>query len=385
MFTDLCNDLNYDSEKRPSDWDTALVYMLAKVPGTTLLEKHRPISLMSQAQKLFTRWLTQEITLQCDNVLVEEQTGFRRCRQAPELMHTVRRVLEVQAEWGHHLTVIKVDLKKAFDTVFQSSIVQGLLTTKAHPRYVFALTREMVRSKICPDLWGTRPETSIPLERGSRQGAPESGLMFILAINRSLSHLQEKWRSQGWGIAIGGSLLNSMVFVDDIILFCSCPEDGVQMLRDLERELATVGLGTNPEKTSFLTTMPARARVLPGACVNEQGLTVVGRLFRLSDNSSEEVERRLKLAWGKFYAIREIFAAKNPPEASTHDFELNSLPIFTMEFPELDCHQATVPTFAGFRKTSHEDLDPMPPSFPRTPKGRSFREMGSACQGQARL
>ena len=81
---------------------------------------------------------------------------------------------------GVTFTVVKLDLQKAFDTVYQSAILQGLQATQAHPRFVFSLARELLHSSILPDLWGTQPDQAVPLERGCRQGAPESGLFFIL-------------------------------------------------------------------------------------------------------------------------------------------------------------------------------------------------------------
>ena len=85
---------------------------------------------MSQVQKLFTRWIVTEITHVCDAAILNEQHGFRRARQAPEVMHSMLRILESQQEWGGHITVVKLDLQKAFDTVYQSAILQGLF----HPR-----------------------------------------------------------------------------------------------------------------------------------------------------------------------------------------------------------------------------------------------------------
>ena len=90
------------------------------------------------------------------------------------------------------------------------------------------------------------------------------------------------------------------------------PEDGAQMLKDLEKALREVGLRTNPEKTSFLTTLPSRAKVLPGVCLNNEGLPIVGRLFQLQDNSASEVERRIKMAWSKFFSLKEILRQRTP-------------------------------------------------------------------------
>ena len=374
LYTALANDMNYETERRPKDWDTALVYMLPKIAGARFLAQHRPISLMSQAQKLFTRWLTHSITPHCEQLLIEEQMGFRRYRQAAEIIHAVRRVIEVQAEWGHHLTIIKVDLAKAFDTVFQSGILRGLLGTSAHPRHVFNLTREMIHSRIMPDLWGTQPEHDIPLLRGSRQGAPESGLLFIMAINQSLAKLQQTWKEYGWGVAVGGTLLNSLVFVDDILLLAMCPEDGKLMLQQLEGEFQNLGLRLNAEKTSFLTTLPNRGKTLPGKCVSDSGLPVVGRMFQLRDNTADEVARRIQMSWSKYHSLKPILRQKTP---LSHRLAILNACVYQSLL--WGSHSWTVTRkrcqqLRGFEKQIMRGLIPCPKSFQDLPRDEKFQK-----------
>ena len=361
LFSDLANHVDICSNQRPIDWNTALVYMLPKTNGVTQLAKHRPISLMSQVQKLFTRWIVAEITMNCDQGLVNEQHGYRRCRQAPEVMHSMLRVLESQQEWGGHITVVKLDLQKAFDTVFQSAILQGLAKTPAHPRFLFSLARELIHSNILPDLWGTRPDGVISLERGCRQGAPESGLFFLLAINETLKILMEKWEAQHFGVQVGKEKLKTLIFVDDIILLTRIPEQAQIMIRDLQEALSKIGLRLNSEKTSYLTTLPARAAKLPGSCLNKEGLLIVGRRFRLQDNTSEELSRRINSTWAKFGSIRHIL---RQPTALKHRLKIVVACLYqsllwsseSWHVTRRRCQHA----IEGTRKENHEDSDPMP-------------------------
>ena len=175
LFQHLSNITHYRPQARPSDWEEALVMMLPKENGSEDLSKYRPISLMPQLQKIFTRWLLSQCGSTLDDPISESQSGYRRGRQAAETLYTIQRVIEIHLEWALPLTILKVDLRKAFDSIFQSTILKALQATQAHPRLIFNLCRELVGNRIFPQIWQCTPEEDIKLKRGSKQGAPESG------------------------------------------------------------------------------------------------------------------------------------------------------------------------------------------------------------------
>ena len=76
LFEELANDCHtdYRSPHRPDIWQQALVTAMPKEAGAAQLSKFRPISLMVQLQKVFTRWLPVQCRLggfpMCGQVLV---------------------------------------------------------------------------------------------------------------------------------------------------------------------------------------------------------------------------------------------------------------------------------------------------------------------------
>ena len=181
LFQQLANDTNFRSEHRPTLWEEALVTMLPKTAGATSLNKYRPISLMTQTQKLFTKWILSQCTTALDQQIDEHQSGFRRHRQAAETLYTIQRTIELHLEWATPLTILKVDLQKAFDSIYQSTILTGLTQTDTHPLLSFNLCRELLGNKISPQIWGCTPDSDIPLKRGSKLAhlrvAPSSSLL----------------------------------------------------------------------------------------------------------------------------------------------------------------------------------------------------------------
>ena len=310
LFTTLANDMTFRSTHRPLIWEEALTIMLPKQAGATELAKYRPISLMSQIQKAYTKWLLIESLPILDKCLPETQSGYRRGRQAAETLYTVQRVIEVHLEWGTPVTLLKVDLQKAFDSISQSTILKQLLNTTLSPRLVLNLAREVLGNRVFPEIWGCTSSQPVLRRSGSKQGAPESGMMFVLALHHALEPLIDIWQQEGTGFPIEDDYLNHVSFVDDICLIGTTPLEVARMFEQLETHLATAGLKINKGKTEYLTSTTAHTDKLPGKNRNKEGIKILGRTFRLADNTDQEISRREQIAWSKFMRIRHILKAK---------------------------------------------------------------------------
>ena len=255
LFQQLANDIDY----RAHLWQEAMVTMLPKEAGANTLSKYRPISLMTQLQKLYTRWLLAQCSHIIDSQIAETQSGYRKNRQAAEPLYTIQRTIEIHLEWGHPLTILKIDLQKAFDTVHQSTILTTLQHTPMNPLQAlltFNLSRELIGNKITPQIWGCTPPQDIPLQRGSKQGAPESGAFFILAMQHLMTPLQEQWKHQTMGFPLHPYYLSHLIFVDDLILIAPTPEEIFTMFQQVEAALAKGGLKINRDKTADITSLP---------------------------------------------------------------------------------------------------------------------------------
>ena len=77
LFTVLANDLDYRPQSRPDCWNNTLAMLIPKEAGANTLDRHRAISLMSQIQKLYSKWLLSQMTPILDPIMSEHQAGFR--------------------------------------------------------------------------------------------------------------------------------------------------------------------------------------------------------------------------------------------------------------------------------------------------------------------
>ena len=144
LFTKLANDLDYRPQSRPDCWNNTLAMLVPKEAGANTLDRHRAISLMSQIQKLYSKWLLSQMTPILDPIMSEHQAGFRPNRQASEILHVISKLIELSIEWQQPLTIVRLDLKKAFDRVKQSAILNTLENSPLSPKLIFNAARELV-------------------------------------------------------------------------------------------------------------------------------------------------------------------------------------------------------------------------------------------------
>ena len=107
-------------------------------------------------------------------------------RQACETIQILHRVQELGYLWSGGYIVLKIDLARAFDQIYHSAVLSGLLSAQADPRFAHAIARELLHAKAYhfmqkQDLCGR-----VRMERGVRQGSPLSGLLFVVALTWGL-------------------------------------------------------------------------------------------------------------------------------------------------------------------------------------------------------
>jgi len=127
------------------------------------------------------------------------QYGAAKGRQAAEVIHSLRRLIEIANLWGLSLVIFSLDCAKAFDTV-KISAISHLLEAKQVPlRLRLALMKE-IAAKRRVKLRGPNFYTDyVDQECGLRQGSPESALLFAALINFVLQNLHDKWKQEGKG------------------------------------------------------------------------------------------------------------------------------------------------------------------------------------------
>ena len=117
ILTDLLTSRIRNETPRPDSWSTLMAILLPKVQAASQCKDFRPITLIPVLMKLSCRILLNKT---CD-VLTQGQSdngfGCRKGYTAMDMVQTIRQVVEKSTEWSHPVVILKLEFKKACDSV----------------------------------------------------------------------------------------------------------------------------------------------------------------------------------------------------------------------------------------------------------------------------
>ena len=120
-YTTLCNKV-MDTGRWPTQWTTSLVVPLPKKGDLSQCKNHRTISLISHPSKILLRVLLNRLRPQVEQILSEEQAGFRRGRSTTEQIFNLHLLDEKHRNIGQVMYNTFVDYRKCFDRVWQEGM-----------------------------------------------------------------------------------------------------------------------------------------------------------------------------------------------------------------------------------------------------------------------
>jgi hypothetical protein len=150
-----------------------------KKPQATKCSDHRTISLITHTAKIVTKILKRRIEKKIEDVLGEDQFGFRRGRGTKDATGMLRIKSERTLEVDEELSVCFIDSQKAFDRVNWTKLMQILKETGIDWRERRLISNLYMAQSVKIRL--NRGETrSVKFGRGVRQGCCLSPILFNL-------------------------------------------------------------------------------------------------------------------------------------------------------------------------------------------------------------
>jgi retron-type reverse transcriptase len=173
-----------------------------------------------------------------EDVLGEDQFGFRKGKGTRDAVGMLRIMLEQTLEIGEEIYICFIDWQKAFDHVKWTKLMEILKKTDIDWR-----ERRLI-SKLCMDqsvkVWLDQGVTkSVKIGRGVRQGCCLSPLLFNLD---SEYITQEALEGLG-NFKVGGQIISTVRYADDLVLLAK--EETV--LQSMIDKLIEVGRGYGME------------------------------------------------------------------------------------------------------------------------------------------
>ena len=191
-------------------------------------DNYRGIILQSTLIKIFSHIINRRIGtyLESNNLLVEEQCGFRPPRSCPDHLFTISTLVEACVKQGLDTFVCFVDFKKVFDSISRKYLwekmrnlgVSGKLLKTIQAMYTNVRYTIKV-NELFTDYF--------KVDQGVKQGCPLSPTLFNIFINDLVLDL----RKAGVGLSLETDNVCSLLYADDVALCAKSEKRSTDPLR----------------------------------------------------------------------------------------------------------------------------------------------------------
>jgi len=114
------------SEKMPNEWNKSIICPIYKKGEKTECSNYRGISLLNTVHKILATAINNRSKTFAEDLLSQEQNGFRRNRSTTDNILIMRQISEKCYEYNIEMHVLFIDFKQAFDSVDRQKIIQIL-------------------------------------------------------------------------------------------------------------------------------------------------------------------------------------------------------------------------------------------------------------------
>ena len=121
MLLIICNKI-WQTGEWPTPWTQSLIITLPKKGNLQLCQNYHIISLISHPSKVMLRILLNKLKPQAEEIIKEEEAGFRAGRSTTEQIFNLRIVCEKYPQHQPSLYHVFVDFKKAFGRVWHAAL-----------------------------------------------------------------------------------------------------------------------------------------------------------------------------------------------------------------------------------------------------------------------
>ena len=163
------------------------------------------------------------------------------------------------------------------------------------------------------------------IKKGTKQGDPQSSLLFNTVLQNSLKDITQRWqKKKGMGIYLSDhdhNCLTKLRFADDVLLFATSKEQLQKMLCDFKESTEKVGLRIHPEKTKILSNQSTLCSdtkkelqiddIKIEILTRSESVKYVGQMITFQQQDTTEIKNRIRAAWATFHKNRQELTSKN--------------------------------------------------------------------------
>ena len=247
-LTIICNKIWLTGEW-PMLWTKSLIITLPKKGNLQKCENYRTISLISHLSKVMLKIILNRLTPEAENIIAEEQAGFRRGRSTTEQIFNLRVLCEKYLQHQQDLYHAFIDFKKAFDRVWHAALFATMSKFNIRPniiRVIKSLYEKATSAVLLNGNIGEWFRTTV----GVRQGCLLSPTLFNIFLEIIMDQAIEDFEGT---VSIGGRNISNLRFADDIDVIAGSEEELRNLLERMHNSASAFGMEISGEKPELMT------------------------------------------------------------------------------------------------------------------------------------
>ena len=207
----ICNNI-WETGQWPTTWTKSIIITIPKKGNLQLCNNYRTISLISHGSKVMLKIILNRLRPLAENIIAEEQAGFRRGRSTIEQIFNLRILCEKHLQHQRNIYHVFIDFKKALDRVWHEALWATM--TKFNISWklietIRSLYENATSAVLVHETTGEWFHTSV----GVRQECLLSPTLFNILLEDIMTHAIENFNGT---ISIRGRKITNLRFADDI-------------------------------------------------------------------------------------------------------------------------------------------------------------------------
>ena len=309
-LTTLCQRI-MDEKTWPKEWTQSLVIPLPKKGNLKQCKNYRTISLISHPSKVMLRILLNRLKKKSEEILSEEQAGFRSNRSTVQQIFNSRILTEKYLQHQQLLFHNFIDFKKAFDRVWHDglwSVMRNYNFDEGIIQTIEALYQNSSSAVLLDGSVGQVFNTTV----GVRQGCILSPTLFNIFLEQIM---QETLHNHSSSVSIGGYPLCNLRFADDIDLMAGSEQELQNLTDRLTGTAAKYGMEINTEKSEVLVNTYDKdivARIVVGGEKLQEvsSFKYLGVILTKDGTSTKEILVRLGMATSAMTRLQTVWKSR---------------------------------------------------------------------------
>ena len=245
VLTEICNRI-WRTGEWPTPWTQSLIVTLPKKGNLQLCQDYRTISLINHSSKVMLKVILNRLKPQAEEIIAEEQAGFRAGRSTTEQIFNLRILCEKYLQHQQNLYHVFIDFKKAFDRVWHAALWAIMRKYNISANLVRTIDQLYVGQgyKCSPDEWQHR--RMVQNNSRSKEGCLLSPTLFNIFLERIMYDALEEHDGK---VSIGGRNITNLRFADDIDALAEEEQELEALVESLDKTCTRYKMEISAEKT----------------------------------------------------------------------------------------------------------------------------------------